>query len=220
MDLPPGFNITTTPLVTFRRIDLLLSKEQLVDLHRELYNPPSDFSLFSHELFWSIAPSEYLALFQRPLPEANYGTMIVSTGGHWTTHLFTGFLDETLTEEQSGIHGILDFFREAMTKWTEEIQAAMTSDVGTAGKRRKREVIVRPYLPGHEDCHNWREPWSYHHPFRQGLWNWEYIKDFNRIFSVRPSVLGHSYWSLCSRIYTPTGDNRFALLSGRSLSSY
>lgn len=197
---PPGFNLSTTPLVTFRRVDLLLSKEELVDLHRELHNPPSDFSLFSEETLWSLPPSEYLALFQQSLPEANYRTMVVSTAGHWTTTVMAGYRDESLKDDGYGIHGVLDFFREAMTKWADEIQTALTNDMGTAGHRVKREVVVRAYLPGHEDCHSWREPWAKYHPFKWSWYNWGYIKDFNRVFSVCHRAPYHSLGTLCSRL--------------------
>lgn len=179
---PVGFNISVTPLVTFRRVDLLLSREQLVDLHQELYDPPLNTHLFSEEAFWSLPPSEYLGLFKRPLPKANYRTMIASTAGHWTIGLMAGFRNETA--EGNGILGVLGFFRQAMSKWADEIQAGLKDDVGTGGKRQKRQVIVRAYLSGHEDCHSWREAWTYVHPSYWPGWNWGYIKDYNRIFSV------------------------------------
>ncbi|KAJ3487048.1 hypothetical protein NLI96_g3794 [Meripilus lineatus] len=136
---PVGFNISTTPLVTFRRVDVMLSREQLVDLHHDLYDPPLGVNLFSEEAFWSLPPSQYLSIFQKPLPAANYRTMVVSTAGHWTTTLMAGFHDEAA--EGGGIRRILGFFRHAMTKWADEIQAAMSRDTGTAGGRRTREVV-------------------------------------------------------------------------------
>lgn len=179
---PVGFNISTTPLVTFRRVDVMLSREQLVDLHHDLYDPPLGVNLFSEEAFWSLPPSQYLSIFQKPLPAANYRTMVVSTAGHWTTTLMAGFHDEAA--EGGGIRRILGFFRHAMTKWADEIQAAMSRDTGTAGGRRTREVVVRAYLSGHENCHQQREALSTLKPYENSWYNWPYIKEFNRVYSA------------------------------------
>ncbi|THH12694.1 hypothetical protein EW146_g7457 [Bondarzewia mesenterica] len=50
LNLPPGFSIEETPLVTFRRVDLLLSQYELESLHRSrnpsLYSFDSNFTLF------------------------------------------------------------------------------------------------------------------------------------------------------------------------------
>ncbi|KAI0784629.1 hypothetical protein C8Q75DRAFT_375836 [Abortiporus biennis] len=181
--LPSGFDIATTPLVTFRRVDLLLSGEQLTNLYRKLYQPSADFPLFSDELYWTLPPSDYLSVFQKPLPEGNYGTLIVNTAGHWSTNLLAGFLADTMPENHLGMAGVLQFFEKAMTLWADQIQAILSLDKGTAGGR-SRQVIVRSYNPGHEKCH---DKWgSYYHlipgPFKQHWSNWEYIEEFNRIF--------------------------------------
>ncbi|KAK7677510.1 hypothetical protein QCA50_019516 [Cerrena zonata] len=182
LKLPPGFNITSTPLVTFRRVDLLLSKEELVDLYNELHHPSPDFALFSDERFWSLSPKDYLEIFQKPLPEGNYGTLVISTAGHWTTTLFRGFRDESKGEDAGfGIDNMFPFFEAAMKKWADTIQDGLTSDRGTAGGR-SRQVVVRAYLPGHEDCHNHRQPWTEWHPFQWKWYNWAWIGDFNKVF--------------------------------------
>lgn len=184
LDMPHGFNISSTPLVTFRRVDLLLDTSELVDLYQELYSPPPDFSLFSDEAVWSLPASEYMELFQKPLPEANYGTLIVSTGGHWTTTLMSGFRDESQESDGFGIYDVLAFFREAMKTWADSVQELLLLDDYTAENRRRRQVIVRAYLPGHEDCHSYREPWSIRLPDKWSWYNWPWIEDFNEIFSV------------------------------------
>ncbi|CAL1705920.1 unnamed protein product [Somion occarium] len=179
---PTGFNISSTPLVTFRRVDLLLSQDELVDLHNELHHPPSNFTLFSDELFWSLSPKEYLDILQKPLPEGNYGTLVISTAGHWTTTLLHAFRDESKGEDAGfGIDKMFPFFREAMKKWADMVQSALAADKGTAGGR-SRQVVVRAYLPGHENCHNHREPWAVWQPFQWKFYNWPWIGDFNKIF--------------------------------------
>lgn len=40
LNLPQGFDVANTPLVTFRREDLLLTTEKLQELHKSWYNPP------------------------------------------------------------------------------------------------------------------------------------------------------------------------------------
>ncbi|KAI0784627.1 hypothetical protein C8Q75DRAFT_778140 [Abortiporus biennis] len=181
LNFPVGFNLSVTPLVTFRRVDLLLSGEQLEQLHRETYHDKDDFQLFSKELYWSMAPSEYLEIFQKPLPEANYGTLIVSTAGHWTTTLMSGFRDESKENDGYGIDNVLKFFRVAMKKWADDIQAAMDVDEGTKGGHR-RQVVVRAYLPGHENCHNLFEPYKKPVGWQIKWYNWPWILDFDRIF--------------------------------------
>lgn len=180
---PPDFNISTTPLVTFRRVDLLLSEAELVQLYRDTYDPPSDFKLLSEERYWSMSPSEYMDIFQK---EGNYGTLVISTGGHWTVTLFSG-LEE--------IDRVLEFFRVAMKRWADDVTALLARAPQTAGKRRFRQVVIRAYLPGHEDCHSYRQPWTTYQPFKWNWYNWGQIKDFNAIFDV--SLPTSFSWETC-----------------------
>lgn len=187
LSLPPNFSIEHTPLVTFRRVDLLLNKTELVDLHKELYNPPDTFELFSDERFWTLSPKEYMPIFLAPLPEANYGTLIASTGGHWTTTLLHGYRDDSKKHSGYGIEGVLEFFNHAMKKWATDVQEALDAhqrNRNNAGHKTSRRVVVRAYLPGHEDCRNILEPWTHWHKPKWDWYNWSWIKDFNKIFQV------------------------------------
>lgn len=182
---PANFSIEKTPLVTFRRNDLLLSKEELVDLHREVYNPKEDFELFSEEGFWSLSPQEYMKIFTAPAPEGNYGTLIASTGGHWTTTLLHGFRDEEAGNDAGfGIEGVIGFFNHAMTKWANDVQELIYEDQRVNVRRKPRRVVVRAYTPGHEDCKNYKEPWDVYIPGRWKFYNWFWIKDYNQVFEV------------------------------------
>lgn len=195
LSLPPNFNISSTPLVTFRRIDLLLTQPELIELHNSRWNAPANFSLFSDEKVWSMGPSEYMDLFLEPLPKGGYGTMVVSTGGHWTTTVFGGFRDEAKAEEGYGISSVIQFFGQAMQVWAGKIQDALYKE-GGRGARRERQVVVRAYLPGHEDCHSWREPWAEVHPFDWNWYNWGNIWEFNKVFEVSFCFYGPQYADL------------------------
>lgn len=180
---PDGFDISKTPLVTYRRVDLLFEHYELVEFHRRLYAPPRNFTLFDEEVpSFSLSPAYYMRLFTKPLPEANYATLVTSTAGHWTTILFAGFQDSE--KEGSGIYDLLEFFRQVTKKWAYEVQEALYEDQrkGNRGHASPRQVIVRSYLPGHEDCHEKYEPWTVYQPFKVFEWNWLWIKDFNTIF--------------------------------------
>ncbi|RDB16323.1 hypothetical protein Hypma_003014 [Hypsizygus marmoreus] len=182
--LPTGFNISTTPLATFRRIDLLLTQSELVDLHQSLHPVnPANFSLFSEEAVWSISPSEYMPLFI----DGGYGTMVVSTGGHWTVTLFGGYgknMPPAFDGAKEGIDGVIDFFGHAMRSWANEVQSALYEASRLDGGQRKRQVLVRAYLPGHDDCHNPKvtKPWAEIHPTEWASYNWGSIWRYNEVF--------------------------------------
>lgn len=212
ISFPPGFDIEKTPLVTFRRIDLLMSQPRLDDLYHTLH-PDSKYvraneSLFSDEATWTLDPAAYVKTFTTPLPEGNYATMVVSTGGHWTTTLFSGLKDADMHND--GIQNVLGFFGEAMAAWARQVQAMLDAaeqadwetrrtQVGRPGARAhalERRVVVRPYLPGHEDCHSHRAPTRSYKKGRWGWYNWNEIGKYNDAFEVCSFVWPH-LWFLC-----------------------
>lgn len=151
------------------------------------YFSPND-SLFSGEAVWTTPIHDYLDLFLSPLPKANYGTMIVSTGGHWTTTLFSYFHDDEKKNSGNGIDGVLEFFEYAMQSWAAEVQTALSKEekrLGPKMRRKGKKVVVRAYLPGHEDCHSFRQAWKEVEPFKWNWYNWGSIWDFNVRFQVR-----------------------------------
>ena len=194
---PEGFDIAATPLVTYLRIDLLYTTRELDALYHarhpySKYRGP-DESVFSDEATWTESPSEYVRLFTAPLPQANYATMVVSTGGHWTTTLLAGLRDAQLFNE--GVYNVVAFFAEAMDAWARDVQRLLGEAEregrwrgGVRGRegRAPRQVVVRPYLPGHEDCHSYRAPVGEYTKGPAGLYNWNQIVDYNRAFEVRP----------------------------------
>lgn len=191
LSLPKGFDAALTPLVTFRRIDLLLSKDELISIHNSSQPQNAtldDASLFSDEGIWTLPVAEYVNEFLAPLPKANYATMVVSTAGHWTTTTFSKV-------EPPGIEGILKLFEVAMERWAEDVQSALQAQARRkvsslsrfrlGPKQKERRVVVRAYLPGHESCHDFRHPWDEVKPDKWNWYNWHEIPQFNAIFEVR-----------------------------------
>jgi hypothetical protein len=193
LNFPPDFSIENTPLVLFRRVDLLLNKEDLETLYQSTHGTeaadqdPSatnstQKSLFSEETMWSISPSEYMPILLSSPPEGNFGTLVVSTGGHWTTTLMSAFRDEEAGDEAGyGIEGVKAFFKVAMRTWAGQVQDAI-DEYRRNGGTRPKQVVVRAYLPGHEDCHNHHEPWTAVQPYQWRWYNWPWIQDYNAIF--------------------------------------
>jgi len=161
--------------VTFRRVDLLQTRDELLTLYNSIYNPPAGFTLFSEEEFWALSISDVVDLFLTPFPTGNYRTMIASTAGHWTTSVLPGLADPN--EMGYGINNVLRFFTHAMEKWADETQALLTKR-----KAANKDVVVRPYLPGHDNCHNIRSAWTEIEPYDREIYNWNWIKDYNKIF--------------------------------------
>ncbi|PCH35932.1 hypothetical protein WOLCODRAFT_28219 [Wolfiporia cocos MD-104 SS10] len=48
----------------------------------------------------------------------------------------------------------------------------------------KKLVVVRAYLPGHEDSHDEREPWTEWRPYRWDWYNLADVGEMNRVFEV------------------------------------
>ncbi|KAG8900487.1 hypothetical protein FRC01_010119 [Tulasnella sp. 417] len=143
---PNGFNITQTPLVTFRRNDLLFNLTEIETMFTGggwRPGPGENTTLFGTEPRWTISIADYLNdLFFRPLPEGNYHALIVNTAAHWSLGLFSGL---------NGFTGILDLFRVVMANFV--YQAGRQLDLHQHDGRR-REVVVRDYLTGNENCHS------------------------------------------------------------------
>ncbi|KAI0930047.1 hypothetical protein AcV5_006854 [Taiwanofungus camphoratus] len=175
---PAHFDAARTPLVSFRRVDLLLAQDELAALHAELHAEPPAAALFGDERAWSMPPAEYVDAFLA----GGYGTLVASTGGHWTTTLFAGLRDED-APPLYGIGRVLELFGHAMRRWAGAVQARLDEAREREGRgARKRQVVVRAYLPGHEDCHAERAPWAEYRPFRFNWYNWASIGDFNAVF--------------------------------------
>lgn len=129
-------------------------------------------------------------------PEANYGTLVVSTGGHWTTTTMRAFRDEEAGQYAGyGIQNVIAFFKVAMRTWAGQVQDAIT-EYHRNGGRRPKQVVVRAYLPGHEDCHNYLEPTTEIPSWQNRWFNWPWIENFNEEFQVGFSKRIRTVWML------------------------
>ncbi|KAG8983831.1 hypothetical protein FRB94_008686 [Tulasnella sp. JGI-2019a] len=203
IEFPEGFDMKKTPLVTFRRVDLLFNRTEIASIHYGGRTPPANDSLFGSEASWDMSPVDYFAIFLSPAP-FNYHTLIVSTGGHWSEKLFSGIAppapklnntNSTSSEEDEHprLPLIANLFRATMDNWSYQAGRYLDSP---EGKRRPREVIVRPYLPGDDNCHSAETlsggPQS--EPKKLGKWtsyNWAWIPKFNDRFESAVSARRH-----------------------------
>ena len=108
--------------------------------------------------------------------------------------MFSGFRDESKSSEGYGIDGVLKLFETAMPRWAQEVQSILDRKAGNT----KRRVVARAYLPGHEDCHDHREPWTEVKPFVWNWFNWGNIGEFNQIFEVCSGQHVHVYLLICA----------------------
>ncbi|PCH35900.1 hypothetical protein WOLCODRAFT_156601 [Wolfiporia cocos MD-104 SS10] len=152
-----------TPLVTFSWVGLLLDKEELEELE---------------EMLWSLSPTLYVReLLLAPAP-LRYGTLVVSTGGHWTVTLLSGLADASLPT--SGIENLIAFFGTTRTSGEELVGAQRRS-----GEARRGEV----YLSGYMNCHDEREPWTAWRSHRRNWRNLANIGEMNHVFEIEGCVL-------------------------------
>ena len=151
--LPVGFNISGTPLVTVRRIDILFSHEEMDAIYRasEQGKQSGSRSVFNDRLTVTVPMEEYLGQFIEPLPKASYSTMIIGTGGHWTDFHFNGTIP-------AGIPGIVDFFKIVARHWVDRFQEVVgktnqeCADAGESCTEPRRRAIIREYMRGSDDC--------------------------------------------------------------------
>ncbi|CAE7227791.1 unnamed protein product [Rhizoctonia solani] len=192
LKLPTGFDIQRTPLVTFRRVDLLFDPSELDSIHRAMHSnasgdvPGTLFGPNASESY-NLSPKTYLEQFMQPLPEANYRTLIVSTAGHWTTGSLPGARDPDNTAAGATNPGVYKTFAEAVRVWTNKVAGALSTDT------KERQVLIRAYLPGHEyDCHHEQGPLTQVRPFSQEWYNWNWIGRMNEAFKAAIAEKGNS----------------------------
>ncbi|KAH7337867.1 hypothetical protein B0J17DRAFT_664464 [Rhizoctonia solani] len=189
---PVGFDIDRTPLVTFRRVDLLFAQSELDAIHRGMHSnasgdvPDTLFGPGASESY-NLSPKTYLEQFMLPLPEGNYRDLIVSTAGHWTTESLPGARDPEDTAAGANNPGVYKLFVEAVRVWTNQVSSALLND------NKGREVLIRAYLPGHEyDCHQASGPLTEVRPFSQEWYNWSWIGKMNDAFKAAIGQTGNS----------------------------
>ncbi|KAF7782977.1 hypothetical protein Agabi119p4_2353 [Agaricus bisporus var. burnettii] len=73
----------------------------------------------------------------------------------------------------------------SLSWWTAEVQTEIWKEqkrLGVKSRAKAKKVVVRAYLPGHEDCHSFRKVWTEIEPFKWNWFNWGSIWDFNARF--------------------------------------
>jgi len=173
---PAGFDPHTTPLVAYRRVDLLLSREEVVNAHRMMNGTLKQDQLFdTKEKLFTVSHQDYMAQFFTPLPAGGYRTLIANTGAHWTTHLFIGL---------GGIEDILGLFETAMRGWAAVVGTSLALVNKKAYRGRDYRVLVRSYPPGHNNCMRMHYPLQEVEPFDTKTYNWDELTIFNYIMEV------------------------------------
>jgi len=190
LTLPIGFNISSTPLVTVRRIDLLFSSEEVEALYWSAQDKPymdGGKSIYTHEKAYTIPMDTYLNEFIQPLPTASYSTMITSTGGHWAQFHFNG-------TSPAGIPGILNLFAVVAKRWADHFQEVVgkaNQECLAAGESckhpRRRRAIIRDFVEGHYECETKFDPWTDVGTVTAppDYWNWLDMPRFNAVWKVR-----------------------------------
>ncbi|CAE6440264.1 unnamed protein product [Rhizoctonia solani] len=194
LKLPSGFDIERTPLVTFRRVDLLFDTHELDSIHRAIHSGSNASTEIPDTLFgpkasesYNLSPKAYLEQFMQPLPEGNYKTLIVSTAGHWTTGSLPGARDPEDIQAGATNPGVYKTFVEAVRVWTNQVSGALLTD------KKGRQVLIRAYLPGHEyDCHKEQGPLTEVREFSQEWYNWSWIGRMNEAFKDAIAKKGNS----------------------------
>ena len=222
LTLPAGFNISSTPLITVRRVDLLFSREELDDLWQSTQQKLSqdNTSIFSQGDSYTISMDTYLKEFMEPLPKGSYSTLITSSGVHWSSqNYFNG-------AKTSGLSGILSLFKAATKHWADRLQEAVgkenqgcTNAGELCGHPRRRRAIIRDNVEGHDSCFTQSEPLTRVQKSTSGQMNWADLPRFNAMwkaseycdaFSVANELLNRiciwAKWStLISIIYLSLG---------------
>ncbi|QRV98548.1 hypothetical protein RhiJN_26567 [Ceratobasidium sp. AG-Ba] len=194
---PAGFDIKRTPLVTFRRVDLLFEPSELDAIHLSMHNSSDSVpsTLFGPEASesYNLSPDKYLSIFTAPLPEANYKVLLVSTAGHWTTASLPGARDPSDVQKEATNPAVYKTFVEAVRVWTKKVSGVLKEpSVGQGVKNSEKQVLIRAYLPGHEfDCHKETGPLTRVREFTREWYNWSWIGRMNEAFKAAIQAQGN-----------------------------
>ncbi|EFP84686.1 uncharacterized protein PGTG_10845 [Puccinia graminis f. sp. tritici CRL 75-36-700-3] len=165
MELPLGFNINTTPLVSILRSGLLLSKPEIKEVIEKHKLIDDDKPMFGPEKVFDMHTSEYTADFLDP--KLRYSKMIASSGAHYTAMLF----------QDRPFHQIAEIFHYNFERWA-EIMSEVLKDPRSKGKK----ILYRTATAGHDKCNLERKgPWNEEKILETPVWNWQVIPLFNKI---------------------------------------
>ncbi|KAG0151572.1 hypothetical protein CROQUDRAFT_650980 [Cronartium quercuum f. sp. fusiforme G11] len=147
LKLPKSFNISSTPLVTALRTDLLLSSQDFFEVLKEdplitHFNGSQHLgtlNITARPFKWGgrIYEIPVETYFKRFIdPKMNYSKFIASTGPHWTESTFP-----------LSAPGITHVFREAMSYWSKLAIQALDSKDGQG-----KQIILKSSSSGHSNC--------------------------------------------------------------------
>ncbi|KAG0145486.1 hypothetical protein CROQUDRAFT_45683 [Cronartium quercuum f. sp. fusiforme G11] len=189
LNLPKSFNISSTPLVTTLRADLLFNSQDFYEI------------LQNDSLIRNVAGRQYLGMMDmsaRPFrwgdtiyeipvetyfkrfidPKINYSKFIASTGPHWTRSTFSISTPE-----------ITHIFRKAMSHWSKLAIQALDSKDGQG-----KQIILKSSHFGHTDCVSARLygiPWDDVRFGSNMLYNWLEINTLNNVGKIVLESFNH-----------------------------
>jgi len=165
MDLPAGFDLNTTPLVSILRSGLLLSKPEIKEVIEKYELIKDDKPMFGPEKVFDMHTSEYTAAFLNP--KLRYSKMIASSGAHYTAMLF----------QDRPFHQIAEIFHHNFERWA-DIMTRVLQDPRANGKK----ILYRTATAGHDKCFLQRDTiYREEKILETPVWNWQYIPLFNKI---------------------------------------
>ncbi|PLW16502.1 hypothetical protein PCANC_02053 [Puccinia coronata f. sp. avenae] len=165
MQLPIGFDVKKTPLVSVLRSGLLLSKPEIKEVIDKYHLINDTKPMFGPEKVFDMHTSEYIEHFLDP--QLRYSKLIASSGAHYTALLF----------QDRPFHQIAEIFHHNFERWAEIMTGAL-NDPRSKGKK----ILYRTATAGHDKCYLERGgPWNEEKILETPVWNWQYIPLFNRI---------------------------------------
>lgn len=127
--------------------------------------------LFTDYPLVSPSPKDYLDYFT--LPANNYGTLIFSTGPHFTKREFA------FKSEPNGLPDIVTLYDAVVRDWVSQAAGYLAAD-----KVKARKVVVRSTSSGHRDCDSYVRPLEEDIKEPTGLFNWDRLAEMNDLFEV------------------------------------
>ncbi|GAA6008992.1 uncharacterized protein JCM10292_001750 [Rhodotorula paludigena] len=182
LDLPPGFDASTTPIISNLRTDHGFTKEELIDIYE---STPQSATVPTSQLFTdypvqSFPIDDYLSRFFNAT--YNYHALIFSAAAHFTPREFAF---------PGGQPAIAPFYEAVVQNWTDVALEYLAEDASD------REIVVRGASSGHDNCHEHMEPFV-DEWLRAESYNWAEIPKYNNVFKAMIEKANHPRLSFLS----------------------
>ncbi|KAG0149498.1 hypothetical protein CROQUDRAFT_669192 [Cronartium quercuum f. sp. fusiforme G11] len=185
MELPEGFNMNVTPVVTILRSGLLLSKPEITKIIDDKDLLPGVGPINWNETVFDNPTSLYLDHFLNP--NYRYSKLVASAGAHYTSKLF---MDLPLDKVTSVFHHVFEEWIRIISKMLEDPRA------------KDKKVFYRTATAGHKDCHLPEKlngpPLNEEEALDTPIYNWQFIPIFNRIAQAAMSKVRHPRFKFLS----------------------